>query len=387
MVFRNPKSLAIATFALFLLAAGQASAISSGGGLVVPGVAKISNVTCVSGCNAIRESSPGGTVQITGSRLGSVSAVRFAARKGFVSGKPISATATRLQVRVPKAAVTGRVRLQSGTGSVSAPSAVVLAIGPVPDPAPSPLRLTDASTTPRVAYQYGARLPTLNFVVAGGRARNDLRIDIVSASGDVIASRIRKGVARGSAQRVAWSGKRGRRPAPNGRYRFVVRSTDGTAAVIPKSLTRTRRTGDPFGFSLYGFMFPVRGSHSYGDGVGAGRGHQGQDVLASCGTPLVAARGGVVYYNDYQAGGAGHYLVINTYGTGGKSQVYMHMPRPSRFKVGSRVKTGQRIGVVGSTGRSTACHLHFEEWSSPGWYQGGTFLSPTALLKRWDRYS
>ena len=110
-------------------------------------------------------------------------------------------------------------------------------------------------------------------------------------------------------------------------------------------------------------------------------------MLAKCGTPLVAARGGVVYYNAYQAGGAGNYLVINISGTGGKSQVYMHMAQPSRFKVGSRVKTGQKIGVVGSTGRSTACHLHFEQWSSPGWYQGGTFLSPTDPLKRWDRYS
>lgn len=387
MVFRHLKPLAIAIFALSLLAAGHASAASSGGGLVVPGVAKISNVTCISGCNALRESSPGGTVQITGARLGSVSAVRFPARKGTVSAKPISATAIRLQVKVPKTAVTGRVRLENGVGSVSSPSAVVLTIGPVPDPAPSPLRLTDASTVPRVAYKYGTRLPTLNFVVAGGRSKNDLRIDIVSASGDVIASRIRKGVERGSAQRIAWSGKRGKRSAPNGRYRFVVRSSDGTAAVVPRRLTRTRRTVDPFGFALYGFMFPVRGSHSYGDGVGAGRGHQGQDVLANCGTPLVAARGGVVYYNDYQAGGAGHYLVIDTYGTGGKSQVYMHMPRSSRFKVGSRVRTGQRIGLVGTTGRSSACHLHFEEWSSPGWYQGGTFLSPSALLRRWDRYS
>ncbi len=264
---------------------------------------------------------------------------------------------------------------------------MVLAIGPVPSPAPSPLRLTDASTTPRIAYQYGTRFPTLRFVVAGGRATNDLRIDIVSASGDLIASRVRKGVERGSTQRIAWSGKRGNRPAPNGRYRFLVRSSDGTAAVVPKRLTRTRRSPDPFGFALYGFMFPVRGPHSYGDGIGAGRSHQGQDVMARCGTPLVAARGGIVYYNSYQAGGAGHYLVINTFGTGRKSQVYMHMPRPSRFKVGSRVRTGQRIGEVGSTGRSSACHLHFEEWSRPGWYQGGTFLSPTASLRQWDRYS
>lgn len=388
MAHRQTKSFAIALFALLLLAAGQASASTNGGGLVVPGVPKVNNVTCISGCNAIRESSPGGTILVTGSRLNRVTAVRFAAKqRSSATAKPIRSTSTRLHVRVPKSAVTGPIRLRSSAGSISSPSSVVLEIGPVPSPAPSPLRLTDASASPRVAYQYGARLPTLSFVVSGGRAKNDLRIDVVSASGDVIASRIREDVPRGSAQRIAWSGKRGKSPAPNGRYRFVVRSVDGTAAVVPRRLTRTRRSADPFAFALYGFMFPVRGAHSYGDGVGAGRGHQGQDLLARCGTPLVAARGGTVYYNAYDAGGAGHYLVINTFGTGRKSQVYMHMPRPSSLKVGSRVKTGQRVGVVGSTGRSSACHLHFEEWSGPGWYQGGTFLSPTALLRQWDRYS
>jgi murein DD-endopeptidase MepM/ murein hydrolase activator NlpD len=134
-------------------------------------------------------------------------------------------------------------------------------------------------------------------------------------------------------------------------------------------------------------MFPVRGPHSYGDGIGAGRNHQGQDVMARCGTPLLAARGGVVYYNSYQAGGAGNYLVINISGAGGRSHVYMHLASRSPLKVGTRVKTGQRIGVVGTTGRSTACHLHFEQWSGPGWYQGGTFLSPSSALRFWDRYS
>ncbi len=387
MVIRYTKPFAIAIFAIFMLASGQASAATSGGGLLVPGVPDIKNVICISGCNAIRESSPGGTVQVTGTDLGGVDAVNFASKKGRVLAKPAKTSAKQLVVKVPKAAATGRLRVRSATGSTSAPSDVILAIGPVPSPDPSPLRLTDASTSPRVAYQYGVRLPRLNFVVTGGKPKNDLRIDIVSSSGDVIASRIKKDVERGSSQRVTWNGKRGGKAAPNGRYRFVVRSIDGTAAVSSKRLNRARRSADPFGFAIYGYQFPVRGAHSYGDGVGAGRGHQGQDVMAKCGTPLVAARGGVVYYNAYQAGGAGNYLVINTSGTRGKSQVYMHLPKPSPLKVGTRVKTGQRIGAVGTTGRSTACHLHFEEWSGPGWYQGGTFLSPTSALKRWDRYS
>jgi murein DD-endopeptidase MepM/ murein hydrolase activator NlpD len=326
---------------------------------------------------------------ITGTRLSAVDAVIFAGRENRIIATPGPSSATRLEVRVPQGAVTGRLRVRSAGGSTSSPSDGVLAIGPVPSPAPSPLRLVDASVGPRIAFQYGTRLPRIDFVIGGGRPRNDLRIDIVSADGNLIASRIRRDVARGGAERVTWSGKVRGKPVTSGRYRFVVRSLEGTPAIVPRKLTSSRsRTGNgAFGFAIYGYIFPVRGPHSYGDGIGAGRGHQGQDVLARCGTPLLAARGGTVYYNSYQASGAGHYLVINTAGTKNRSQVYMHLAKPSPFEVGARVKTGQRIGTVGSTGRSTACHLHFEEWSSPGWYQGGTFLSPTDSLKRWDRYS
>lgn len=128
--------------------------------------------------------------------------------------------------------------------------------------------------------------------------------------------------------------------------------------------------------------FPIRGHHTYGDGLGAGRGHQGQDLLAKCGKPVVAAQSGRVRYRDYQGSGAGNYLVIK-----GQSYdyVYMHLLRPAKVSRGARVRAGQLLGRVGSTGRSSACHLHFEMWSKPGWYRGGGVLNPTPSLKRWDR--
>jgi murein DD-endopeptidase MepM/ murein hydrolase activator NlpD len=44
--------------------------------------------------------------------------------------------------------------------------------------------------------------------------------------------------------------------------------------------------------------------------------------------------------------------------------------------------------VVGATGDATGCHLHFEEWSSPGWYEGGSFMKAvTRHLKKWDSWS
>lgn len=372
---------------------GASGATTAGGGLTVPGVPKIKDVVCVSGCSKIRTSSPGGTVQITGTEMNRVALVNFAGKNKRIKVEPASTKAGSLLVEVPAGAVSGRLRVKSSSGSTSSPSGVVLEIGDPPPAQKSPLTISDASTTPAVAYQYGAKRPRLDFVVTGGRRRNDLRIDIVNGSGSVVASRTRLGVERGSSQKVTWNGKKGRKAAPNGSYRFVVRSVDGTTAKLSKRLSKARarasrtRSADPLGFRLYGYVFPVRGRHYYGDGIGAGRGHQGIDVMADCGTPLIAARGGIVYYNAYQAGGAGNYIVINLFGTKKQSHVYMHMTKPSRFKVGSRIKTGQRIGFVGTTGRSTACHLHFEHWSSPGWYQGGTFLDPTGPIKRWDRYS
>jgi murein DD-endopeptidase MepM/ murein hydrolase activator NlpD len=56
--------------------------------------------------------------------------------------------------------------------------------------------------------------------------------------------------------------------------------------------------------------FPVKARVSWGDGLGAGRGHQGQDLMANCGRPVVAAKAGRVTTVDYQASGAGNYAVV-----------------------------------------------------------------------------
>jgi murein DD-endopeptidase MepM/ murein hydrolase activator NlpD len=136
-----------------------------------------------------------------------------------------------------------------------------------------------------------------------------------------------------------------------------------------------------------GSAFPIRGRHTYGDGLGAGRGHQGQDIMANCGKKVVAARAGRVRFVDYQASGAGHYVVVK--GKGGKKldYVYMHLLKRLSVRKGERVSAGEQIGQVGSTGRSSACHLHFEMWSAPGWYRGGDVINPKPHLKRWDRRS
>lgn len=132
-------------------------------------------------------------------------------------------------------------------------------------------------------------------------------------------------------------------------------------------------------------IFPIRGAHDYGTFVnsfGGGRGHQGQDVLARCGTPLVAALAGTVIQATSQSR-AGNYVVVQT--AGGASYAYLHMAAAALVEKGDRVRAGQRLGDVGSTGRSSACHLHFEWWTAPGWYRGGKPVDPLPNLKRWER--
>ena len=130
-------------------------------------------------------------------------------------------------------------------------------------------------------------------------------------------------------------------------------------------------------------VFPIRAKHSYGDGLGAGRNHQGQDLLANCGKRVVAAQPGRVQINEYH-GAAGNYVVVDGAGQLADT-VYMHMQSRSSLRKGQKVRTGDLIGLVGDTGRTTACHLHFEMWSNPGYYEGGSPVNPEPSLRRWDR--
>ena len=130
-------------------------------------------------------------------------------------------------------------------------------------------------------------------------------------------------------------------------------------------------------------QFPVLGKHTYGDGLGAGRDHQGQDLLAKCGKRVVAAQPGRVQLRDSHAS-AGNYVVIDGKGRLDDT-VYMHLQRRAEVRKGERVAAGQTLGRVGDTGNAAACHLHFEMWSGPGYYEGGKPIDPEPHLRRWDR--
>jgi murein DD-endopeptidase MepM/ murein hydrolase activator NlpD len=272
-----------------------------------------------------------------------------------------------------------------------------------PDPAPSvgELRLLSAATSPRKSFYYGVRFPRLRYAIASSQPANDLRIDVVNEAGEVVKSFYRNDVAPNVEDSVQWDGTTvGTRAAPNGRYRFQIVPQDESPTAM-QSLSRSIQEakngasssaqGFVLNFALYGYAFPILGTHDFGSSgarFGAGRAghtHQGQDVMADCGLPLLAARGGTVQYSGFE-GNAGNYVVIDGKGTS-YDMAYMHLLQPSPLKAGMTVRTGQPIGLVGQTGDATACHLHFEIWTAPGWYEGGEPVDPLTYLLRWDRYS
>jgi murein DD-endopeptidase MepM/ murein hydrolase activator NlpD len=135
-------------------------------------------------------------------------------------------------------------------------------------------------------------------------------------------------------------------------------------------------------------VFPVQGPYDLGGpdmAFGAareGHAHQGQDISAAEGTPIVSPRAGAVYFRSYQAGGAGHYLVIRI--DDGRDLVFMHLRAGSLLVArGDAVAAGQRIADVGSTGVSEGPHLHFEIWPG-GWYaKGSQPIDPLPQLRAW----
>jgi murein DD-endopeptidase MepM/ murein hydrolase activator NlpD len=156
-------------------------------------------------------------------------------------------------------------------------------------------------------------------------------------------------------------------------------SSDGTTATTDQAGdtdalgAHSAPSGDveagPAGATALGnFVCPVAGAVAFSDDFGAprsGHTHQGNDMFASQGTPVVATRSGTA---SLQSGGAGGNMVF-LYG-GGDYFMYAHL---DSFTVddGQSVSAGQQLGTVGDTGDATAYHLHFE--IHPG---GGSAVDP-----------
>ncbi|MEM9177141.1 MAG: LysM peptidoglycan-binding domain-containing M23 family metallopeptidase, partial [Myxococcota bacterium] len=104
------------------------------------------------------------------------------------------------------------------------------------------------------------------------------------------------------------------------------------------------------------FKWPAQGRLSSKFGRRWGRNHEGIDIAAPTGTPIFAAESGRVTFAGRQ-GGYGKVVIVKH--AGRFKTLYAHASRIVVRK-GQFVERGQKIAEIGSTGRSTAPHLHFE---------------------------
>jgi murein DD-endopeptidase MepM/ murein hydrolase activator NlpD len=363
---------------------------------------KIKAVKCQSSCVRGGAVQGGGKISLRGASLSGVKRVVFRGGRGVRDDVAVDVHAgsdKSLSVPVPMRAQTGPVAAWAGKRAQGTSRKAVKVMPPAA-PTPNPkLTAVPGPVNPGAPALETATSRSLFALDQRGGASFSFRLGAVPATSiDLKLVRLDDGAvietytipipAAGDVATVSWNGMIGSQAAPDGRYAFrmVAVSSSGAQSVNAPAGDVTRDA-----FDLRPAVFPVRGKHNFGQGgarFGAGRAghtHEGQDVLARCGLPLVAARGGTVKAKKYQRN-AGYYLVIDGAGTG-TDYGYMHMAAPSAYDVGDRVYTGDQIGVVGDTGDATACHLHFEEWSAPGWYSGGHPFDPLADLRAWDAYS
>jgi murein DD-endopeptidase MepM/ murein hydrolase activator NlpD len=213
----------------------------------------------------------------------------------------------------------------------------------------------------------GATL-TIQYRIAGRPRRVRVRVDLLPEGGTTPAATLHLGRLRtGRDLTATW-----RPRLAAGRYTARLRATTlNRARKARASSSSTLEIVAPPVTAAAG-VFPVQGSYSLG-GEGArfgarrtGHIHQGQDILAAAGTPVVAPRAGFVAWRAFQKAGAGHYIVVR--GDDQRDYVFMHLRDGSVVvEKGQGVAAGQQLAAVGSTGASDGPHLHFEIWPY-GWY-------------------
>ena len=378
-----------------------AAPAGSGGGAMYVEKPKLEQVSCLRRCASRRRAQAGSTLRVLGSGFSNATRVVFHGSIGTrddLRARVRPGSPTRLNAKVPFGAVTGPVSVEAAGGTRSRRSRAIRIL-PAEPPEPN-VELTPVpgfrargaprleTGTSRTKAFYGARRTvTFSYRVSDG-AVSAVRVELVRAIDGGVVQTWAPPAAAGKVHKVVWNGNVGPVPAPPGRYSFRLAAAGRAGAVV-----RSAQSGDfsRDAFDLFDHQFPVRGRHNYG-GTGArfgagrgGRSHQGHDVFARCGTPMVAARGGLVKFRGYHRA-AGNYMVIDGAGTA-YDYAYMHLAEPTPFEEGDLVYTGQRIGAVGETGNARGCHLHFEIWGPPGWYDGGRPVNPLPALQAWDSYS
>lgn len=130
----------------------------------------------------------------------------------------------------------------------------------------------------------------------------------------------------------------------------------------------------------YDFIWPVKGgilTSRYGSRNG--KKHEGIDIGAKTGTPVLAASSGMVMFSG--PGPAGYGLMVIVKHSEKLMTVYSHNSK-NYVRKNMKVKRGQMVAAVGSTGRSTGPHLHFEVRNNAQPMDPLSYLPKTSSAKR-----
>ena len=206
-------------------------------------------------------------------------------------------------------------------------------------------------TVYRIARTYGVELDVLvkaNHIVDARRIVAGTRLYVPGASRRLRVPPIRRGTSGRS--RLA------KIPPWPGRKREVQRPA-AKPAPPRKSAPRRERVGKVSLPAEVDFVWPLKGKVTSFFGRRGKRKHQGVDIAAPRGTPIRAAEAGVVIFSDNGPGGYGRMVILRH--PNGFHTIYAHNSKNLAEK-GRRVRQGEGIAQVGSTGRATGPHLHFE---------------------------
>ena len=266
---------------------------------------------------------PGSLVRIRGRNLGAADEVVFLGAAGDADDTSVAPRRVRRRsvvARVPRTAVEraarGRARGRHPLAGIRAAARASSRCRPTCRPAWSTPRS-------RAARSSSARAAPPSSPTSSAASRPaSVQVELVrAADGTVVEHWAPARSSPASRRRCAGTAPSAARSSATGVYQFRVTATDRSGATRSSSAGagRGRRPssagerparaihrdaassapGAPGAFTFLRYRFPLIGAHDYAESAarfGGGRGHQGQDVFAACGTPIVAARGGVVKF-------------------------------------------------------------------------------------------
>jgi murein DD-endopeptidase MepM/ murein hydrolase activator NlpD len=233
------------------------------------------------------------------------------------------------------------------------------------------------------------QLPTVSFRVKGRAPTIRLRLVVTSPNNSNLSRNIDLGRLPANSLQTLDLTALADPSLPEGDLQIRITGRDSAGRILrPRAhLSRVAQ------LQVRAHVFPLRGVFSYGS-TGArfgatrnGHTHQGQDLLAAEGIPVVAPRSGTIEYVEYQAKGAGWYVILD--GDGEEfDYAFMHLVEGSiPVHKGEHVDQGQRLGSVGHTGAAEGDHLHFEIWQGEWWGKDGKPVDPYPYLQQWQQWS